>query len=361
MWGIEHAVWNASYIRRCRRHARERPPGSRVGRVRLALPVLLLSHPAGSYADSIRNEPMPPAMQFGQSTSPQRSNASVELTEQASVAIPQGRLLRGAVPSPSGELIVAWFHGEPGVRVYRGAVATDILPDEVGQAVGVGFLDEAKLEIVDAASGDLVVADTDGNLIARRSLPAVRDAGGAARTGTGWFLAFPDSSPPNLRLPASRGHWTPDSTYTRAISLASGDNEVLVWQSFSPFRAWRLGTRTKWVPLALQQVDADWFADDATRSLRFDTGIWSATSVVAVGPGYVQTLAHRGTDQRLLLWFDPAGRFLRYTAVDAPFGLVASAADAPVLLAIRTLNRIELVKYSWETVPNSSGSKGGGR
>ncbi len=133
---------------------------------------------------------------------------------------------------------------------------------------------------------------------------------------------------------------------------------MLVWQSFAPFRAWRIGDRTDWQPVEFQQVATHWFPDDIARSLHFDTGIWSSTSVVKIGPGYVQTLAHCGTDQRLLLWFDTSGQFLRYSEVAAPFGFVASATKAPAALAVRTLNVSELVKYSWERFPDSNRSKG---
>ncbi|WP_419862007.1 hypothetical protein [Candidatus Palauibacter sp.] len=259
----------------------------------------------------------------------------------------------GAVLSPSGALIAAWFRGFPGVRVYHGVAATDILLRDVGQAIGVGFLDEERLEIVDAAGGDIVVADTAGRVVSRRRLQRLAGAGAAARTASGWFLAFPDSSPPVFQLPAGRGLWTPDSTYTRAVSLGSGDAEALVWQSFSPFRAWRIGAGTHWLPVEFQQVSPDWFDEDVAGSVRLNPGIWSATSVVSIGPGYVQTLADRGTDRRLLLWFDSHGRFVRHGTIDAPFGFVASGTESCIVLAVRTLNTIELVKYYWEEVPDS--------
>ncbi len=317
----------------------------------LALSVPLLASPGDASADLIRDGRPPPAIQPGQPTTPRPPNASIKLTERMSVAVPQGRLLRNAALSPSGELIVAWFHADPGVRVYRGVVATDILAHEVGRAIGVGFLDEARLEIVDAAAGAVVVADTAGDVLSRRWLPTARGASAAARTVTGWFLALPGSAPPRIQLPGGRGAWTPDSTYMRTLALAAGDDEVIVWQSSSPFHTWRIGMNS--VPAELERITPGWFADDVAHSLRLDAGIWSSTSVVAVGSGYVQTMAHRGTDRRLLLWFDSLGRFVRHAAMDAPFGLVASAADAPVVLAVRTLNTTELVKYSWESTPDS--------
>ncbi|WP_419936619.1 hypothetical protein [Candidatus Palauibacter sp.] len=286
----------------------------------------------------------------------QESTAAVaiELTEKLTVAVPGGRSLRGAALSPTGDLIAAWFHGVPGIRLYRGSVGTDVLVRDVGRAIGVGFLDEGTMEIVDAAEGQAIVADTAGSVVSRRSLPAARQAGAAARTELGWFLALTDAVSPSIRIPGAHGAWLPDSTYARPISLGGGDAEALVWQSLSPFRAWRIGADTDWLPVEFQQVSPDWFDEDVAGSVRLNPGIWSTTSVVSIGPGYVQTLAHRSTDRRLLLWFDSCGRFVRHSAVDAPFGFVAGATGASIVLAVRTLNTTELVKYFWEEVPDST-------
>ncbi|MCZ0935863.1 MAG: hypothetical protein OXJ54_11840 [Gemmatimonadetes bacterium] len=287
----------------------------------------------------------------------------IEFTERATIALPQDRLLGGAALSPSGDLVVAWFAGTPGVRVYRGSASRDILAAEVGHAIGVQFLNEKDLEIVDAASGDVVTADTTGVALSRHSLPGSRQAAAAARTPTGWIVAIPgsDTTPPHLWLPDGSGMWAPDSTYARTLGLAADGREALVWQGFSPLRVWRIGQATDWVPAELERVNPDWFADDVAQSLRLDPGIWSSTSVVGVGPEYVQTLAHRGTDERLLLRFDSHGRFLRYTRVEAPFGFIASAGEAPAVLAIRTFNASELVKYSWESVPDPTRKEGAKR
>ncbi|WP_419161135.1 hypothetical protein [Candidatus Palauibacter sp.] len=280
----------------------------------------------------------------------------IELTEQAAIALPGDRLLNGAALSPSGDLVAAWFAGSPGVRVYGRSAPRDILVAEIGHATGVEFLDEEHFEIVDAASGGVVTADMAGVAHSRRGLPGSRQATAAARTATGWILAISDSNstPSYLRLPEGKGTWVPDSSYMRTLGLSVGGWGALVWQGFSPFRAWRIGVGREWTSVEFERVSADWFDDDVSSALRASPDIWSVTSVVAVGSGYVQTLANRGTDDRLLLWFDQGGRFLRHVAVNAPFGFVAAAAKAPVMLAMRTLNDSELVKYSWERISGAT-------
>lgn len=280
----------------------------------------------------------------------------IEFTERAAIALPGDRLLSGAALSPSGDLVVAWFAGTPGVRVYRGSASRDILTTEIGHVIGVQFLNERDLEIVDAASGDVVTADTTGVAHSRHSLPGSRQAAAAARTPTGWIVAISgaDSMPSHLQLPDGSGTWTPDSAYARTLGLAAGEGEALVWQSFSPFRVWRIPADRDWVPLEFERVSADWFGGNIADALRGSPATWSVTSVVAVGSGYVGTLANRSTDDRLLLWFDEHGRFVRYVTVEAPFGFVTAAAETPVILAMRTLNESELVKYSWERVSGAT-------
>ena len=282
------------------------------------------------------------------------TEATIEFTEQLTVAVGEGELLQGAALSPSGRLIAAWFHGVPGIRLYRGSVATDVPVRHVGQAIGVSFLGERTKESVDAAEGQVIVADTAGSVVSRRNLPAAREADAAARTELGWFLALTDAVPPRIRMPSEHGTWMPDSTYSRAVALGADDAAGLVWQSFSPFRVWRIGADTDWLPVEFQRISPDWFDGDIASSVRLNPGIWSTTSVVSIGPGYVHTLANRATDRRLLLWFDSHGRFERYSTVDAPIGFVAGAAGARVVLAVRTLNTTEFVKYSWEEVADAT-------
>ena len=280
----------------------------------------------------------------------------IEFTEQAAMTLPEDRLLSGAVLSPSGDLVVAWFMGHPGVRLYDGSTSRDMLVADVGHAIGVEFLDESHLEIVDAASGDVVTADTAGVAHSRRGLPGSRRATAAARTAAGWIVAIPgsDSIPSHLPWLEGGGSWAPDSSYTRSLGLAGDGTGALVWQSFSPLRVWRIGASSEWASLEFEPVSADRFGGEIADALQESPASWSITSVVSVGSGYVETLANRGTDDRLLLWFDERGRFLRYVTVNVPFGFVAAATDAPVMLAVRTLNDSELVKYSWERVSGAT-------
>ena len=280
----------------------------------------------------------------------------MEFTEQAAIALPGDRLLKGAALSPSGDVVAAWFAGSRGVRLYGESAPRDILLAEIGHAVGVSFLNEDHMEVVDAASGHVVRADATGAVDSRKALPGARQATAAARIATGWVLAITgsDSTPSHLRLPRGRGTWVPDSSHAGPLGLSGDGRRALVWQTLSPFRAWRSGTGPEWRPAEFEPVSADWFEHDIGSAPRRSPALWSVTSAVAVGPGHLQTWANRGTDDRLLLWFDGRGRFQRYVHVQVPFGFVAAAAKAPVMLAVRTLNGSELVKYSWEQVSGAT-------
>ena len=280
--------------------------------------------------------------------------SEVVFTEQTTIPLPKDRQLIGAALSPSGDFVAAWFARTPGVRVFGGPVPKHILAADIEQATGVEFLNDELLEILDAASGDAVTAGIGGVVHARRHLPGSRQATAAARTATGWTLAIADadSVPSHLRLPQEGGEWVPDPIYTGALGLGvSGERrEALVWQALSPFGAWQIGSSPEEASVEFEPMSPDWFNDAVASAMRQTPALWSLTSVVAVGSGYVQTLANRGTDDRVLLWFDERGRFLRYVHLQVPFGFIAAAARAPVMLAIRTLNNSELVKYSWEHV-----------
>ena len=174
----------------------------------------------------------------------------------------------------------------------------------------------------------------------------------------GWILAISDSdsTPSHLRLTEGSKNWVPDSPHAGPLGLSVSEWGPLAWQTLNPFRVWRIDLGPEWEPVEFERVSADWFNEDedVARALRQSPAIWSVTSVVALGSGHVQTLANRGTDDRILIWFDERGRFVRYVRVKVPFGFVAAAAKAQVLLAVRTLNNSELVKYSWEQVPGAT-------
>ena len=284
------------------------------------------------------------------------ATTGIEFVEQTAILLPRDRLLTGAALSPSGDLVVARFARNRGVRLYGESTARDILVNEVDEAIGLEFLSEERLEVVDAASGHVLTTDTKGAVDSRRVLSGSRHATAAARTATGWILAIADSdsTPSRLQLPDEGRIWVPDSSYSRTLGLSGGRGEALVWQDSSPFRVWRIGVGAEWPPVAFEPVSVDWFDDDVASALGQSPTIWSVTSVVAVESGYVQTMANRGTDDRLLLWFNERGRFLRYARIQVPFGFVTAAANAPMILAIRTLNDSELVKYSWEQVSGAT-------
>lgn len=276
--------------------------------------------------------------------------------EQTAIALPTDQLLNGAALSPSGDLVAAWFAHSRGVSLYGESTARDVLAAEIGHAVGVSFVSEAQMEIVDAASGAVVTADTTGAVHSRRGFPGSRHATMAARTETGWILAITgaDSTASHVWLPEGGRAWVPDSSYTKPLGLSGGGKAALVWQTRNPFRVWRTGMGPDSLPAEFEPVSVDWFDDELAKQLQQSPALWSATSVATVGPGHVQTLANRGTDDRLLIWFDERGRFLRYVHLQVPFGFIAAAEKAPVMLAMRTLNNSELVKYSWEKVSGAT-------
>lgn len=60
-----------------------------------------------------------------------------------------------------------------------------------------------------------------------------------------------------------------------------------------------------------------------------------------------QPIADVTSDDRLLVTYDDEGDVVSSRVVQAPFGLIVVASDAPVLAALRTFEASEIVLYSW--------------
>ena len=75
---------------------------------------------------------------------------------------------------------------------------------------------------------------------------------------------------------------------------------------------------------------------------------WISLPTLPLDCGSLQTLAHRTSNQRLLILRDGAGRPLRTIALNAPIGFVQSDPPNATLVAVRTLDTREVVAYRWQ-------------
>ncbi|GEM_PF-5547392 len=74
---------------------------------------------------------------------------------------------------------------------------------------------------------------------------------------------------------------------------------------------------------------------------------WSASPLVSLDSGFLQTLSHLSSDRRFLLRFDKVGRLASSTIVNAPIAVVAADPNVRRLLTARRINELELVNYRW--------------
>ena len=76
-------------------------------------------------------------------------------------------------------------------------------------------------------------------------------------------------------------------------------------------------------------------------------GRWVALPALEVEDGFLQMLADLTSDHRVLVLYDRNGELVNAVPIEAPIGLAASNVESRTLMAVRRLNRMELVCYGW--------------
>ena len=178
--------------------------------------------------------------------------------------------------------------------------------------------------------------------------PALVDARSAARGRDGWWLLLGLSSTDGAEL-----HFVPDggmsdSTFVASlwppadrIFLATANADALVAFRDPPHTVWRITTNGDMVT-SMQPGQPPVGHGDGEPLPN-----WLALSAFHLAPGVLQVVADVTTDRRLLVTYDAGGGMLSQRMVAAPFGFVATASKAPLVLALRTFEDSELVVYSW--------------
>jgi hypothetical protein len=72
-----------------------------------------------------------------------------------------------------------------------------------------------------------------------------------------------------------------------------------------------------------------------------------SSPVFPLGAGSLQVLTDLRADRRLLILYGEDGRELRQRRLDAPFGVLASSEQPPLLLGTRRANGTQVVVYRW--------------
>lgn len=74
---------------------------------------------------------------------------------------------------------------------------------------------------------------------------------------------------------------------------------------------------------------------------------WTALAPVPFRDGVIQTIADPTSDSRLMVLRDRSGRVVRETLLTVPMAFVGSSKEPPLLIAVRSLDIVELVGFTW--------------
>jgi hypothetical protein len=180
---------------------------------------------------------------------------------------------------------------------------------------------------------------------------------GAAHTDSGWVLLRGNRDTVRaLERYGSDGRvnarWTLSDGESRALvppstHISATGSNILLAAGRYPFAwfHWDL-VGTKPVPRSSSAFGSDQrsaYSADAYKG-------WLGLPVVRIADGrFIQTLFDPQTDSRRLILYDSAGRVVKSVSVEAAMGIMAASVRQPVVVALRTTDRIEAVVYSYST------------
>ncbi|WP_420441652.1 hypothetical protein [Candidatus Palauibacter sp.] len=271
----------------------------------------------------------------------------LELEEVRTHPVPPGVIVAGAALSEDGDRLLAWSVDVPSVLLYDGSGAEPRTLPAPGPVVGGRFLSRNTAEMVHS-DGTMSHVAWDAPPTLPEGAPALAEARSAVRGWGGWWLLVRSSSADGTEL-----HFVPDggmsdSTFvaplwpsTDRIFLAIAGVDALVSFRDPPHTVWRIAMNGD-VVASMQLDQQSTGGEDSVLSPN-----WLGLSALYLDPGVIQVIADVTTDRRLLVTYDTGGGVLSHRLVAAPFGFVATASQAPVMVALRTFEDSELVVYSW--------------
>lgn len=222
----------------------------------------------------------------------------------------------------------------------------------------------AAFEIYTVKGGRIAHVTAGGRVVAEEFLGSWSDSVivvAAARASSGWeFLAREMNGDLSLvrPIPSERRQILhvfrrrqysgdlPDSTFQLTGHFTISGDLRLVSLAWPPFVTAVLDSEGQLVRMLKPRHRA--YTIDST-SLR--TSAMVALPAIALDVGFLQTLADLRSDHREIILYDKKGREVRRTSLESPFAYVARAAGAPLLVAVRRSEVVELVLYEWAWIP----------
>jgi len=283
----------------------------------------------------------------GDSTDIQTS--TVHIDEVFSHEIPYEFRPSGASASSSGAFVV-WSQSTSQALVFSQQLLIEI---DIGLGmvpVGGQLLANGQaIELVDGENGRVVRYDTSGVVIGEYDIPQIGDSirlEDASFTRLALYVGgrSPSSSyvvlkvvPPQFQLLAE---FPGSSTEPRQFHLSAYGDHVLVTEQDPPFSTVVLGrgrSRDRIVPGQAAGLHSD----------SSSTSRYVSLPMIALDHGFIQTISNIKSDDRIILLFNKAGRFLRKHAIPVPMGFMAASVETQTVLAMRVTDRAELVLYEW--------------
>jgi hypothetical protein len=294
-----------------------------------------------------------------------RSGGTLELVETKSWQAPVEFVLKGISLALEDDRILAWSDSVPFVLILDEAMTrarTVWLPD--GMRVFKGAMTGPEIEIVSADPPRLTTLNGRGEVGGTHVLDLGANAVliDAARTRTEWTL-LAEHLPGDIRLTSAEIvqdtievsaslAWSKPSDYGFITADAAG----LLWSGIArPFELRRYSASgvVRWATSPPLQT-----ADSLRREAgQLDWRAWAGLPAVFLDSGYVQTLADLGNDRRVIIIYDEDGRALRSIVLEAAISFVQRSWVSETLVAVRTTDVTEIVRYRWrwrETPPGPS-------
>ncbi len=274
---------------------------------------------------------------------------TIDLVEQARWLAPEAFRLRGVSLAIGGEVLV-WSSNEI-MLLDRGldSMMAMALPEKLS-ASAAGLRADGLIEVLSTDPIAVHLLDWEGHLLSADTFASAHHLVHGVWSGSDWVVLVEGSSAGAqerrlLRLESGGDVRVTELASVDAVGmLAARDNRVLFAETSRPFRIRMLeGDRfLQEIAPPTPLLDSLGIKPGEGRS-----GNWISLPALPLGSGVLQTLADLSSDRRLILVFDEVGSLAGHRLVEAPLGFVASDGGEQTLIAVRQLNRVEVVRYGW--------------
>ena len=276
-----------------------------------------------------------------------RRDSAIEFSEVGSQPLSRFASPLGVTSLSAGKVLL-WSSSYPNLTLVRNQTVTSTYAPS-RTVLSAYQIDDSSIAVLGKSSGRVeeLTVTFSGRTTSRRRVSFGIRAESATRHSGSWYVV---GRQPNGRLGVARidstsriVHTFSDTVNKSHAYIVSGARGLTISLSRWPFESYSLTESG----VLLLKTSPFLGVDSLAGVPSADWSNWIGLPRLSIGDHLIQTLADPHSTRRIVAVTDPLGRSLRGILLNVPLSFIGVDRERSEILALRTTDQIELVRYRW--------------